>query len=181
MFSNQQKQTLLALARDAIISHFQQKKLSLPLDEDFSHKRGVFVSLHTGGELRGCIGYIKGYKSISASVAEMAIAAAFNDPRFASLESRELDDVAIEVSVLGELVLLPAGQEPMIGSDGLYIIHPYGSGLLLPQVAVESGWDAQTFLRQVCRKAGLNQNAYKDPGSKVYSFTAEVFSETDTF
>ncbi|MDY0151415.1 MAG: AMMECR1 domain-containing protein, partial [Candidatus Cloacimonas sp.] len=86
MFSIPQKQTLLALARDAIISRLQQKKLSLPMDEDFSHKRGVFVSLHAGGELRGCIGYIKGYKSISASVAEMAVAAAFNDPRFAPLD-----------------------------------------------------------------------------------------------
>lgn len=181
MFTTQQKQTLLALARNAIVSHIQQKKLVLPVDVDFAHKRGVFVSLHAKGELRGCIGYIKGYKSISASVAEMAVAAAFHDPRFASLESNELDDVTIEISVLGELVLLPMGQEPLVGNDGLYIIHPYGSGLLLPQVAVECGWDAQTFLRQVCRKAGLNQNAYKDVNSKVYSFTAEVFSETDTF
>lgn len=181
MFSAAQKQTLLALARAAISSHFEQKKLSLPEDPDFNPKCGVFVSLHEGEELRGCIGYIRGYKSISSSIVEMAKAAAFQDPRFAPVQKRELDGLCIEISVLGELIHLSNGEEPEIGRDGLYIVHPYGSGLLLPQVAVEWNWDAHTFLREVCRKAGLNHNAYKDPSSHVYRFIAEVFSESDTF
>ncbi|PKN74101.1 MAG: AmmeMemoRadiSam system protein A [Candidatus Cloacimonetes bacterium HGW-Cloacimonetes-3] len=181
MFSLEQKKTLLALARSALTSHFEQHRLSLPSDEAFQPKRGVFVSLHMGDELRGCIGYIKGYKSIASSVVEMAEAAAFRDPRFVPLEKRELPSVNIEISVLGELLLLSPGAEPEVGKDGLFISHPYGSGLLLPQVAVEWKWDARTFLREVCRKAGLNSGAYKDADSKVYRFTADVFSEKDTF
>jgi AmmeMemoRadiSam system protein A len=181
MLTSNQKRTLLAVARDAIASRFEQAKLLLPQDPEFEHKRGVFVSLHADNELRGCIGYVKGYKSILSSVVEMAIAAAFNDPRFAPLEKRELESINIEISVLGELELLPPGEEPEIGKDGLYIVHPYGSGLLLPQVAVECCWDPHTFLRQVCRKAGLNQNAYKDPDCHVYHFHADVFCESDTF
>jgi AmmeMemoRadiSam system protein A len=155
--------------------------MNMLTDEVFQPKRGVFVSLHKGSDLRGCIGYIKGYKSIASSVVEMAEAAAFRDPRFAPLERRELDSINIEISVLGELILLNPGEEPVIGQDGLYIAHPYGSGLLLPQVAVEWKWDAATFLREVCRKAGLNSGAYKETQCKVYRFTAEVFSEQDTF
>ncbi len=181
MFSLAQKQALLALARSALTSHFEQQRLSLPTDEAFQPKRGVFVSLHIGDDLRGCIGYIKGYKSIAASVVEMAEAAAFRDPRFAPVEKRDLPSLNIEISVLGELVLLNPGEQPEVGKDGLYIMHPYGSGLLLPQVAVEWNWDAHTFLREVCRKAGLNSGAYKDAESRVYRFSAEVFSEKDTF
>ncbi len=181
MFSSEQKRALLALARAALSTHFEQQRLQMPSDVAFEAKLGVFVSLHVGEELRGCIGYIQGYKSLSASVVEMAKAAAFRDPRFAPVEKRELESIDIEISVLSELIPLGAGEEPVIGRDGLYITHPYGSGLLLPQVAVEWNWDAATFMRELCRKAGLNQDAHKDSGSVVYKFTAEVFSERDTF
>ncbi|GAB1467418.1 TIGR00296 family protein [Candidatus Cloacimonadota bacterium] len=181
MFSPQQKKALLDLARSVITCHFEQQRIDKPTDAEFEAKRGLFVSLHIGTELRGCIGYIKGYKSIVGSIIEMAEAAAFRDPRFAPLEKRELESICIELSILSELEQLQPGEEPVIGRDGLYIIHPYGSGLLLPQVAVEWGWDAPTFLREVCRKAGLNSGAHKDVNSRVYRFTAEIFSEKDTF
>lgn len=181
MFSEIQKKQLLALAREAIGSHFEQKRISIPEDADYAVKRGIFVSLHIEDELRGCIGYIKGYKSITESVAEMAIAAAFRDPRFAPLEKSEFQKLNIEISILGDLILLLPDEQPVIGRDGLYIVHTFGSGLLLPQVAVEWNWDSRTFLGEVCRKAGLNRNAFKDFGTKVYRFTADVFSEKDTF
>jgi uncharacterized protein (TIGR00296 family) len=89
--------------------------------------------------------------------------------------------VIIEISVLGELIPLLKNELPVIGRDGLYIQNPYGSGILLPQVAVEYNWKPETFLREVCRKAGLPPNAYLEPYSVVFRFTAEVFSEADTF
>ncbi|MBP7310438.1 MAG: AmmeMemoRadiSam system protein A [Candidatus Cloacimonetes bacterium] len=181
MLSLQQRKELLALARTSISSHFEQIRVVLPEDEAFIPKKGVFVSLHKGEELRGCIGYIKGYKSLAASVVEMAQAAAFSDPRFPSLIKEELPRLTIEISVLDELLPMQAGELPEIGKDGLYISHPHGSGLLLPQVAVEWHWNAETFMKEVCRKAGLSSVAYMDPLSKIYKFAAEVFSEADTF
>ena len=181
MFSIEQKITLLKLARQAIAAHFEPLRPELPTDPEFEQKAGLFVSLHIGENLRGCIGYIKGYKPLAQSVVEMAQAAAFRDPRFAPLGKAEMDKVNIEISVLSELILMDNGEEPVIGRDGLYIEHPYGSGLLLPQVPVEWKWNASTFLKEVCRKAGLHNSAYLDAKSRLYRFTAEVFSEADTF
>ncbi len=181
MFSIEQKQSLLKLARQSIAAHFEPLPLALPDDPEFADKRGLFVSLHIGDNLRGCIGYIKGYKPISESIVEIAKAAAFRDPRFAPLSKQELEKISVEISVLSELFLMEKGEEPVIGRDGLYIEHPYGSGLLLPQVAVEWKWNAATFLKEVCRKAGLHSAAYLDAQSRLYRFEAEVFSEADTF
>ncbi len=90
MLTLEQKKELLSLARNAISARFKHQSVSLPEDPAFSPKRGVFVSLHIGDNLRGCIGYIKGYKSIAESVKEMAEAAAFQDPRFPPLTDKEL-------------------------------------------------------------------------------------------
>lgn len=181
MFTPEQKKELLSLARNTIKAHFTGQKVTLPDDPAFQPKCGVFVSLHINNDLRGCIGYIKGYKSIAESVSEMAVAAAFQDPRFPPLTEKELEKVTIEVSVLGELIPLLKNEQPEIGRDGLYIQNPFGSGILLPQVAVEYNWKPETFLREVCRKAGLHPNAYLEPYTTVFRFTADVFSEMDTF
>ena len=137
--------------------------------------RGIFVSLHKEGRLRGCIGYIKPYKSIVQSVAEMAVAAAFDDPRFSPLKAEEVSLLEIEISILGELMLIKGPDDVIIGRDGLYISHPWGSGLLLPQVATEWRWDADTFVREVCRKAGLPPEAWRDAQARLFRFEAEVF------
>lgn len=176
-----QKKALLALARSAIAQQLGLGELDSPQDKDFSQKRGLFVSLHSGGELRGCIGYIKAYKSIKDSIIEMAVAAAFRDPRFPPLHKSEMEKIAIEISLLSEMILVKEVSEVEIGRDGLYLIHPHGSGLLLPQVAVEWNWDRATFLQQVCRKAGLKSDAYKDPGVSLFRFSAEIFGEDDSF
>jgi len=177
----EQKETLLKLARASIAAHFGVALPALPKGGVFDTRFGIFVSLHKGHELRGCIGYIQGYKPLAASVVEMAQAAAFHDPRFPSLSAGELPQLCIEISVLSELLPMAKDELPVIGRDGLYIRHPYGSGLLLPQVAVEWHWDAATFLQEVCRKAGLPRHAYRDDSSNLFRFTAEVFSESDTF
>jgi len=170
MFSATQKKELLALARASIASHFQQFRIAIPADEAFNSKRGVFVSLHIGKELRGCIGNIIGHKPIVTSIVDLAAAAAFRDPRFWPLTKPELEKINIEISVLSDLIPLAKDEEPVIGRDGLYIEHPYGAGLLLPQVASEWRWNPSTFLKEVCRKAGLSFKAYQDPEARVYRF-----------
>jgi len=175
MFSDAQKQTLLSLARASIQAHLGGTNVVLPDDPALQKKRGIFVSLHKAGQLRGCIGYIKPYKSIVQSVAEMAVAAAFNDPRFPALRVEELDLLEIEISILSELLPIQGPQDVEIGRDGLYIAHPWGSGLLLPQVATEWHWNPDTFVREVCRKAGLSPDAWRDAQAQLYRFEAEVF------
>lgn len=175
MFTQEQKDTLKQLARDSIESYFRQTTLKLPDDPAFQERRGVFVSLHLEGRLRGCIGYIKALKPLSVSIKEMAVAAAFNDSRFRPITSNELPILDIEISILGEMVRINAPSEILVGRDGLYVTHPWGSGLLLPQVAVEWKWDAETFIEEVCRKAGLTHDAWQEPVTSIYRFSAEVF------
>ena len=181
MLTEDQKLFLLQVARESILSCLENRKFSLdrPTDRIFSEKRGAFVTLHKKGALRGCIGYIKPYKTIFETIREMARAAAFDDPRFPSLKQEEVNDIVIEISILSDLIPLSNEQlsDIKIGRDGLYIEGLYGSGLLLPQVAVELHWDRETFLRETCRKAGLTANCYLQPENQVYRFSAEIFSE----
>ncbi len=175
--TEQNKRALLKLARDTIASHFDHSKVILPDAEDLQAKCGVFVSLHKDGDLRGCIGFLRGYKSVVASVVEMANSAAFQDTRFSPVRESELQSIKIEISILSEMLPVLDTSQIKVGQDGLYIQHPHGSGLLLPQVPVEWNWDLPTFLKQICRKAGLHYEAWKDKGAQLFSFTADVFSE----
>jgi len=177
--SEELKKRLLRLARESIASRFTREKVELPQEPELLEKRGVFVTLHSRGDLRGCIGFIKGYKSIAESVFEMARSAAFQDPRFPSLRESELPDIRIEISVLSEMIPVEGIDELVIGRDGLYLQHPHGSGLLLPQVPLEWNWDLKTYLRHICLKAGLHDGAWKDAGAKLFRFEAEVFGEAD--
>jgi AmmeMemoRadiSam system protein A len=137
------------------------------------------VSLHRDGELRGCIGNLEGSKTpLHRLVAEMAVAAATEDHRFAPLRPDELRTTEIEVSVLGPLV--PARPEDVsVGPHGLYVVQGRHRGVLLPQVPLQYGWDRETFLDQTCRKAGLPADAWRDPETLLWTFTAEVFSDAD--
>jgi AmmeMemoRadiSam system protein A len=177
MLTKEQQKVLLDLARQSISSHLTGKTLIKPVDEAFAVKRGIFVSLHKHGDLRGCIGYIKGYKDLVSSIVEMAQSAAFKDPRFDPVSLKELEDIEIEISILSEMVLVHDIKEIEIGRDGLYLQHPYGSGLLLPQVPVEWKWDLDTFLKQICYKAGLPIGSWRDDKAELYRFSAEIFSE----
>ncbi|MDP2173082.1 MAG: AmmeMemoRadiSam system protein A [Candidatus Cloacimonadaceae bacterium] len=176
-----QKHQLLRRARQAIVSRFDHSELEILQDLLFTEKRGVFVSLHAFGNLRGCIGYIKGYESIGDSVLEMARSAAFRDPRFPALTLNELGDIEIEISILSEMIPIDGAEEVVIGRDGLYLRHPRGSGLLLPQVPVECKWNISEFLQHICLKAGLPNGAWKDKGAALFRFTAEVFHEDKEF
>lgn len=177
ILSEEQQSHLLRYARAVIASRFGQTVPELPSDPAFEIKRGLFVSLHLQGNLRGCIGYVEGHASLRKSVHEMALAAAFRDPRFPPLRSAELELLELEISVLGDLIPISGPNEILIGRDGLFIEHPKGSGLLLPQVATDWNWTAEEFLRQVCRKAGLANDAWQDPATVLYRFEAEVFGD----
>jgi len=106
----------------------------------------------------------------------MAEAAAFQDPRFPPVRVDELGELEIEISVLTPLREIKDPEEIEVGKHGIMIERPpYYSGLLLPQVATEYGWDRETFLEQTCIKAGLPPNAWRDPATRIYIFSAEIF------
>lgn len=138
---------------------------------------GAFVTLNKGGRLRGCIGYIQAVKPLRETVSEMAVQAAMHDPRFPSVSAGELDDIDIEISVLSPLVEVKDVEEIQVGRDGLLVRLGAASGLLLPQVATDYGWDRGTFLEQTCRKAGLPADSWKRDDILILKFTAEVFGE----
>jgi len=143
--------------------------------ETLREQRGAFVTLNKHGSLRGCIGYIEGYKPLYEAVAEMAEAAAFRDPRFMPLTQDELKDIEIEISVLTPLKRITDINQIEVGKHGIYIKKGFYSGLLLPQVATEYGWDRITFLEQTCRKAGLPPDAWKEKDTEIYIFSADIF------
>jgi AmmeMemoRadiSam system protein A len=143
--------------------------------ERLNENRGAFVSLHRGGQLRGCIGNIRGNKPLYITVAEMAEEAAFNDPRFAPLSREELKDLEIEISALTPFRVIENVEEIDVGKHGIFIEKGFFSGLLLPQVATEYGWDRTTFLEHTCHKAGLHKDAWKERDTKIHIFSADIF------
>ncbi|MFH0836481.1 MAG: TIGR00296 family protein [Candidatus Micrarchaeota archaeon] len=152
------------------------------VSEREDEKRGVFVSLHThpDHQLRGCIGFPLPVYFLHEAVKKAALSAAFGDPRFDHLHAREFPNVVFEVSVLSVPKEIEAKPEAIkVGRDGLIIEHRGHSGLLLPQVPGEFGWDETEFLENVCRKAGLPPGAWKHDGVVLKSFQANVFEETE--
>ena len=168
---------LLGLARRAAEAHV--RRLAAPLADmagAFAMRAGVFVSIHNGADLRGCIGHIEADEALGILVPRSAIAACSADPRFPPIDAGELPALQFEISVLGPLESLEHAQELVIGRDGLLIEVGRNRGLLLPQVAVQWRWDRETFLSQTCHKAGLPRDAWKK-GAKLWRFEAEVFHE----
>ena len=142
---------------------------------NLQEKRGAFVSLHKSGRLRGCIGQIVPTRPLYQTIEDMAVAAAFDDPRFEPLAAKELKELELEISILTPMERLKNADEIDIGRHGLYIKKGFSSGLLLPQVAAEYGWNPTTFLEETCRKAGLPRSAWKEKNTEIYIFSAEIF------
>jgi AmmeMemoRadiSam system protein A len=177
-YSEDERRLLLNLAREAICAALEKRQLDLmPPSEHLSEHRGAFTTLHIGSELRGCVGYVFPQYSVFRTVAETAVAAAFDDPRFAPLERGEYPKLEYEISVLSPVLPLDA-EDVEVGKHGLVITYGSRRGLLLPQVPVEHGWDREKFLEQTCIKAGLPADAWEH-GAKVEAFTAEIFSDKD--
>ena len=175
--TSQEKALLHRIVRAAIEAHCRGE--AQPHIEVTSSKlkesRGAFVTLHKKGELRGCIGHIVGDRPLAETVAEMAVAAAFQDPRFPPVKEDELKDLDIEISVMTPLRQISDVNEIEVGVHGIILQRDGRSGLLLPQVATEYGWDRTTFLEYTCRKANLPVDAWKDEDTKIYIFSADVF------
>lgn len=175
----EEQEVLLQIARKTLQSYLSEGKVSEFEVESKSlkEKRGAFVTLKKKGRLRGCIGHIEADKPLYEVVSEMAIAAATQDPRFSPVTLDELSEIDIEISVLSPFKEVNDIDEIEIGRDGLLIRKGFASGLLLPQVPVEWGWDRDEFLRQVSLKAGLPPDAWKS--ADLYRFTAQVFGERE--
>jgi AmmeMemoRadiSam system protein A len=180
-FDAAERRAMLALARAAIVAALVNRPLSGGAAEptSFSLWRGLFVTLHVNGKLRGCIGVIEPRDTLRESIIHCAQSAAFQDPRFSPLRNDELRGLEIEISVLSELSrLVPEAIE--IGKHGLLIATEDHRGLLLPQVATEHHLTREEFLAETCHKAGLSRNAWRDPQTEIYGFTCEIFSESQT-
>lgn len=146
-------------------------------DEDLAQSAGAFVTLRRRGRLRGCIGQLPSGLPLINVVAYCARAAALDDPRFDPVRPEELAEIDIEISVLSN----PEDVTPEqieIGLHGLLISKAGQRGLLLPQVAVQFGWDAKRFLEETCVKGGLERNAWTESSTRVQAFTAEIFTES---
>jgi uncharacterized protein len=177
-----QQERLLALARNTIADSLKiagAREAPELGDEIFREKCGAFVTLHIRGRLRGCIGYIQGVRPIPDAIREMAMASAFKDPRFPPLRAEEYNDIDIEISVLSPIEPVTNVKDIVVGRDGLIISRGFNTGLLLPQVPTEQGWDLETFLTQTCYKAGLPGSAWQQKGTKIEKFSAQVFGEKE--
>jgi len=177
---------LVKTARKAVtefLSNGNRMKLESDLEEKFSFNSGVFVTLNNPDGLRGCIGFPMPEKKLSHAIIEGAIAAATEDPRFPSVKTNELNDIVFEVTVLTPPIVVDVS-DPMeylekikVGRDGLIIRHSFSSGLLLPQVPVEYGWNVEEFLQHTCEKAGLSRDTWKNESVKIEKFEGIIFKE----
>ena len=175
--SESDRQSLLLLAQQAVIEVVARGQIlaDIPAGGVFAQKRGVFVSLHVGTRLRGCIGVVEPDGPLGDSVVRCATGAALQDPRFPAMRLEELRELQIEISLLSPpLAIRP--EEIEIGSHGLLISRGVQRGLLLPQVAVKHRLSPEQFLAETCRKARLSPDAWRDPEATLFGFTCEIFS-----
>ncbi len=182
MLDTAQRKRIVAIAREAVEAAIRGEPAPRVEAEDEALQRpcGAFVTLKSGGRLRGCIGQFTSDRPLRETIQQMARAAATEDPRFVAdrIRPEEVPHLEIEVSVLSPLERTddPLSLEP--GKHGVYIKKGFRSGCFLPQVATETGWSKEEFLRQCCAgKAGLPPDAWRDPSTEVYLFTAEVIHE----
>jgi AmmeMemoRadiSam system protein A len=180
MFSNEEKEKLLKLARTTIEKYITQDIIPKFEDKDpvLSGLYGAFVTIHNHGKLRGCIGMIEGTQPLFETIIEMAIEASTNDPRFIPVAPDEIKELDIEISVLTPKRRIKSIDEIELGKHGVIVKRGFSGGVYLPQVATETGWTKEQFMESLCSgKAGMPPDAYKDPKTEIYVFEAEVFGE----
>ena len=183
LLTSEEKARLLTLARNTLEIYTKtgnppkldqiNNQLTLKLKE----KYGVFVTLKKHGELRGCIGHILPKEPLFQGVIENTINSSSRDWRFNPVDTKEVSDITIEISVLGIPKRIPGSDNFMVGKEGILIRKGPYSAVFLPQVAVEQGWDRAETLCHLCQKAGLSRDAWKEDDMEFYVFTADVFHE----
>lgn len=184
MISDRAGQYLVDIAKQAI-EHYIKTKETLEIPEDYpielDEKLGVFVTLNKNNALRGCIGYAEPIEPAIKATIDVAIAAAFNDPRFSAVTKDEFQILDFEVTVLTKPELIVVAhpdqyfEEIEIGRDGLIIQKGYSRGLLLPQVATENAFTIEEFLENTCMKAGISADSWMDESCDVYKFQGQIF------
>ena len=184
MISERAGKFLVETAKESI-KYFLKKGMTMPRPEDYpielDEDLGVFVTLNKNNNLRGCIGYAEPIKPAIDATIEVAIAAAFNDPRFKQVSDEEFDELDFEVTVLTKPEMIVVAHykqyfdEIEIGRDGLIIQKGYARGLLLPQVAVENAFTTEEFLEHTCMKAGISADSWMDESCDVYRFQGQIF------
>ena len=184
--SEKDGQILVKTARMVVTDYLKngsKTELGKKFQEDFSFNSGVFVTLNNPLGLRGCIGYPLPDKKLFNALEEAAISAATEDPRFPPVKFEELDSITFEVTVLTPPTKIEVSdsQEYLskikIGQDGLIVKYGYNSGLLLPQVPVEYGWNEKEFLEYTCEKAGLPKEYWQKEDVEILKFEGIVFKE----
>lgn len=176
LLAEHERQVLLWVARESATATVTGRDVHLPPSPS-SREGGAFVTLHLSDTLRGCMGQVEGQGSLIETVGHVAAAAASEDPRFPPVRVEELPQIVFEVSILGPLEACFGPQAIELGRHGLVVDDGERRGLLLPQVAVEWGWDAHTFVSKTCVKAGLRPDAWTRAAA-LSMFEAEVFRET---
>ncbi len=182
MFTQEEKKKLLKIARDTIVYYLKTgKKLEVKAeDKIFQEEMGAFVTLHKDGELRGCIGNMIGRGPLYLTVRDMAVAAAVEDPRFPPVELEEMEDIDIEISALSPMEKISDYNKIEVGKHGVMVKRGWQSGVYLPQVATETGWNREEFMNSLCaHKAGIPTDSWKTGKCEIYIFTAEVFGEKE--
>jgi AmmeMemoRadiSam system protein A len=177
--SEESQRYLIALVRESIERNFDGEDYprTPPDDPLLQEPCGAFVTLKNAGVLRGCIGRMESERPLWETVAAMARAAAFEDPRFCPVTREEFEGLTLEISVLTPFEPLHDPMAVEVGRHGLMIEKGINRGVLLPQVAAEHGWTAEEFLRNVSLKASLPPDAWKDPDAKLYAFYAVIVEE----
>lgn len=170
-FTEAEQQILSGIVCDVISARLRNEAVQPPKADEYSpalrQHAGCFVTLTIMGNLRGCIGSIVGREPLVSCAWHMAQAAAFRDPRFRPLRAAEWPLTDVEITVLGELSLCPDPKRIEIGRHGLVLQYGGRSGVFLPQVPVEQGWNLDQYLSNLCRKAGLPDGTWQRPGAQL--------------
>jgi AmmeMemoRadiSam system protein A len=152
IISPEDRHFLLALARESIAAELENRKPHFQSSDSavLQQPCGAFVTLHKGGDLRGCIGRMTAHLPLAETIRIMAREAAFGDPRFPPLAPGELEQCHIEISALSPMEVCPDPQQVKVGVHGLYLTRGGRSGVLLPQVPIEQGWNRVEYLDYIC-------------------------------
>jgi AmmeMemoRadiSam system protein A len=178
-----QGRVLLATAREAIASQLEGRSPRWPVaGSALSAELGAFVTLRSGkgpgAALRGCIGRMDAKESLVRTIRAMALSAAFEDPRFPPLERGEYPKISLEITILTPMRQIGNIAEIEVGRHGVYLSKGWHSAIFLPQVATEQGWDRDELLVNLCYKAGLSANAWKESDTKFQIFEGRIFEES---
>ncbi len=179
---------LVKMARNTVTKFIKtnEKNFNSDFNSKFNFNSGVFVTLNKQDDLRGCIGYPVPERKLCEGLVDAAISAATRDPRFPPVTEEELDKITFEVTVLSPPEEIKVNEyseylsQIKVGTDGLIVENEFTSGLLLPQVPTEYGWNEKEFLEYTCQKAGLSKDAWKDRINQNFKISRNYFQRRRT-